>query len=611
VSGEEEMKAPLEELEELVEPGGEQISPPLLAEGTLVQNPEQGVSYRVERVLRFQGWQPPYNIYEVVEAEASTTLAEQTAETAPVESLDEKTQQEFEQRLQEAKERVQGQRATPFGAEGSETSPLPTFWLWEASPSSAASLQREANILTQLNVPMFPKVRAIFQRNGNLYMVTEALPEQTLMEAMERRELTFPQFLTVLSQIAYALSQLHQIGWVHLGLRPQVVLLGKPLKLVDLRWATRIGEKISTPFYHCGYSPPELLQADQTVDERSDIFSVGALLYHFLNGQPIPETGVQLIGWQSTYSGVPQILHRCLGSKEERYPKMQVLHQEILRLKNRYTPSVTYSVFGATIIGLEPSRTSNQDAFGYLEGTMQSEAGKTGWLVACVADGMGGMEGGEVASEVAVKTVLSEAAVALTNSVPSIDEHPRIVKEWVHKANEKVCEALERRRAKGGTTLLCCLLVGKKLAIAHVGDCRLYLVRDGKATLLTRDHSLAMALALQEGKVDPDALRHHPDRSRLTRSLGDRSPMPDYFVDSLEVTVGKAVTELETGDILLLCSDGLWEPVSEGEMVTILGEHPDNLPEAAKKLLGLALERGANDNATVLLIRVGESPLQG
>lgn len=585
-----EEKGQPEELEELFEPE-ESVLNPLLSEGSVVQDHE-GKKYRVKRVLSLQRWRPPYNVYEVGIEVGEPKPSKETSEEGESEA-------DFQQGSDVS-------ASSSVSSEQTEVDVSSVFWLWEAiTPETISLLQHEAEILLQMNSPMFPKVHAQFQHNGNFYLVTDALPEKTLAEAIEQKELTFSQFLTVLAQVAHALIHLHEKGWVHLGVRPQVILIDKPIKLLDFRWAIRIGEKLSTPFFHSGFSPPELIQSEQPVDEKCDIFSVGALLYLFVNGQPLPETGFHSLDWQCSYSGVPQVLHRCLGAKEERYPNMQVLHRELLSLKRRYTPVVTYKVTGATTIGLEPSRTTNQDAYGYLEIKTRSEGSTVRYLVACVADGMGGMEAGEIASEIAVKTVLSEAACSLSvNASLSSDEQVRMVKEWVHKANEKVCAAMEQRRAKGGTTLLCCLLVGERMSIAHVGDCRLYLVRKGSATLLTRDHSLAMALALQEGKVDPDALRHHPDRSRLTRSLGDRSPLPHYFVDSLEVTTGKPVMELQEGDILLLCSDGLWEPVSESEMVSILEEHQSDLPAAAQSLLQLAVKRGAPDNATVLLVRI-------
>lgn len=273
-------------------------------------------------------------------------------------------------------------------------------------------------------------------------------------------------------------------------------------------------------------------------------------------------------------------------------------------------PNITYDLFGATTIGLEPSRTTNEDSYGYVEGSVQTDGESIRWLVACVADGMGGMEAGEVASEIAVKTVLKESVKTIQehHSVPSFEEQSQWVKEWVHKANEKVCEAMQNRRARGGTTLSCVFLLGKRLAIAHVGDSRIYLLREGNIHLLTRDHSLAAVLALQEGKAgDLHYLRTHPDRNRLTRSLGERTPLPDYFVEGFPTEVTqKAVLELQDGDTLLLCSDGVWEPVTEEEMAIALQKHADDLSRVAYEILDLVLQRGAPDNATVLLVRLRE-----
>src|SRR6185503_16397279 len=118
-------------------------------------------------------------------------------------------------------------------------------------------------------------------------------------------------------------------------------------------------------------------------------------------------------------AGVPQILHRCLCSREARYPTMEELHRDLLRLARRSAPSASYSLAAATTIGLEPTRTTNQDAYACLTGHLDCEAGRQAWAIACIADGMGGMSAGEVASEVAVKTVLAGAASGLA-SAPSI-----------------------------------------------------------------------------------------------------------------------------------------------------------------------------------------------
>ena len=181
---------------------------------------------------------------------------------------------------------------------------------------------------------------------------------------------------------------------------------------------------------------------------------------------------------------------------------------------------------------------------------------------------MGGMEAGEVASGAVVKSFEAKAQAGFSaRSLHSPEAHVSEVKKWVHEANERVLSALEKRRAKGGSTVVCACLVGNRLAISHVGDCRLYLIRAGETRLLTRDHSLAMALAMQ-GEIPLEEVRKHPERSRVTRSLGEKRPMPDYLVDTLEQVTGKPTMELEAGDTLLLCSDGVWEPLSDEELVS-------------------------------------------
>jgi len=567
-------------LEEYSEPIQE-VATPLLSVGEFVQHPEGNMQYQIQRVVTVQGWLCPYALYEVREIPASSTKAPESSseEVAETEQL---TSTSEELGATEPKRDVE-----------TLTEEFPVFWLWEAGdPERVTWLRKEADIFSNLNSPLFPKVRAQFAQGERFYLVTEPLPEKSLEASLHCQELTFPDFLLILTQVAQGLVHLHQSGWVHSGLQPSCILLGKPVKLVDLRQARRRDDT----------------NLDAHSDAGVDVFSVGAILYRFIRGEPLLEAEISLTDLQCRYAGVPQILYRCIGPKEDRYPNLQLLHEELKRLRRRYMPQITYDVFGATTIGLEPSRTTNEDAYGYLEGVIQTEAESLRWLIACVADGMGGMEAGEVASEVAVKTVLKEAikTVQGIRSLPSSEEQARWVKDWVHKANEMVCEAMKNKRAKGGTTLSCAFLLGKSLSIAHVGDSRIYLFREGDIRLLTRDHSLAAVLALQEGKAtDLQYIRTHPDRNRLTRSLGERTPLPDYFVEGFSPEVTQKMTlELQDGDILLLCSDGVWEPVTEEDMVKALQKHVDDLSQAAYEILNLVLQRGAPDNATVLLVRL-------
>jgi protein phosphatase len=480
-----------------------------------------------------------------------------------------------------------------------------TLWLWERSGEDGSILSDEGRVLQQVRCPMFLRVQASFSLEGRSYLATEACPGETLAEQLCGGELEAPRTVSILSQVAFALTKLHDAGFVHLGLRPGVIVPGRPTKIVDFSDVTRIGVSPMRKFYHAGYSAPELLH-EEPADVRSDVYGVGALLFHAVSGRPIAETGPELLAWEpeAPIAGVPQILTRCLGEKETRYNSAAELQRDLVRLVKRLTPPVCYAVGAATSIGLEPGRTTNQDAFTYLVGSSACEERSEAWLMACVADGMGGMEAGEAASEAVVTCIEAQAHTAFARgSLLQAESQVSEVKKWVHEANERVIAALEKRKAKGGSTVVCTCLIGNRLAVSHVGDCRLYLIRGGKAEVLTRDHSLAMALAMQ-GEIRLDELRKHRDRSQVTRSLGERRPMPDYLVDTLEQVTGKPTMELERGDTLLLCSDGVWEPLSDEELASYATSHSTELNAAAEVIVQETLARGGGDNATVLLVQL-------
>jgi len=489
--------------------------------------------------------------------------------------------------------------------EGFQDSDGRSVWIREAwAEGGVNALRSEAEVITSITTRMIPQKLALWESDDQAYLVTDIRPGSTIEEAWASGTLTFPQTLSALTQTAYALARLHAAGWVHLGLRPSVIVPGKPASITRFNDCVRIGEKARRTFFYSGYSPPEVFTG-QPANPKADIYGIGALLFHAANRTPLVETGAEL----STFSpptpvgGVPQILHRCLGEPETRYLSMDELHQDLLQLLRRCTPHLRYDIVSATDIGLEPTRTTNQDACGFLTSKTEGEEGPLTWAVLCLADGMGGMESGEVASQTAVRSLLRLAA---TNAHVVHDSQQRCsdLKRWISVANEEVCSALDHRHARGGTTIVCAFLWERELISAHVGDSRLYLIRGGKAEILTRDHSLAMGLVVQ-GEITLDEIRHHPDRNRVTRSLGERIPLPEYYADSLQVFTGSSTMLLESGDLLMLCSDGLWEPVTDDEIAFAVTEGGD-LTIIARRLLDLALGRGGPDNATVVLLRVVE-----
>lgn len=205
-----------------------------------------------------------------------------------------------------------------------------------------------------------------------------------------------------------------------------------------------------------------------------------------------------------------------------------------------------------------------------------------------VADGMGGAQAGEVASRIAVE--------AFEQGLPDSGSPEERLAERVREANAQIYERsrADRGRAGMGTTLTAAYVDDTHVAIAHVGDSRAYLFRDGSLQRLTQDHSLVDEL-VRRGKLTEEQAAEHPQRSIITRALG---PEPDVEVDTWTYPA-------RAGDVILLCSDGLTSMISEERVKTILAEH-DNLGATGDALIREANEAGGRDNITVVLFRLEE-----
>ncbi len=210
-----------------------------------------------------------------------------------------------------------------------------------------------------------------------------------------------------------------------------------------------------------------------------------------------------------------------------------------------------------------------------------------------VADGMGGAQAGEVASRIAIET--------FEPGLPDEGSPEERLAQRVREANRQIYERsrAEHDRAGMGTTLTAAYLDHGSVAIAHVGDSRAYMFRDGALRRLTQDHSLVDEL-VRRGKLTEAQAAEHPQRSIITRALG---PEPDVEVDTWTYPA-------RAGDILLLCSDGLTSMISEDRVADVLNS-ADTLDQAADALIGEANEAGGRDNITVVLFRVEDVGEEG
>ena len=202
-----------------------------------------------------------------------------------------------------------------------------------------------------------------------------------------------------------------------------------------------------------------------------------------------------------------------------------------------------------------------------------------------VADGMGGHLAGDVASATAVETIKRNAA-----EQPPLE--PSHLESYVRAANKAIWEkALEDTQLQGmGTTCTLLFLDGATAHIAHVGDSRAYLLRDGEFSQLTEDHTLVERM-VREGKLQRDEAARHPQRSIITRALGVES----------DVEVDLSTFEVTEGDRVLLCSDGLSSMVNDAAIESILRD-ATGAEGAADGLVQAALEAGGEDNVTVVVL---------
>lgn len=202
-----------------------------------------------------------------------------------------------------------------------------------------------------------------------------------------------------------------------------------------------------------------------------------------------------------------------------------------------------------------------------------------------VADGMGGHQAGDYASKCTVETMVREIKGCFEQSPI------RILSRAIRIANDQV-----RRKAREdeslygmGTTVVAATVLGKYLQVANVGDSRLYIINE-EVRQITRDHSLVEEM-VRMGGLDREAARNHPDKNIITRAIGARDTIEiDFFHE-----------ELKSGDLILMCSDGLTNMLEDEEIGRIL-KTPGTIEESAERLIDAANQNGGRDNIAVILI---------
>jgi len=268
--------------------------------------------------------------------------------------------------------------------------------------------------------------------------------------------------------------------------------------------------------------------------------------------------------------------------------KVEVVEEPVLRL--------------AVGIGLDPGivrkDSPNQDNLFAIQGMHMCDSGPEPAGLFVVADGMGGHANGQEASHIAIQTISDVVIPPLMRNGSDGDTFRDLLKDGTHRANLAIYQRNRKLEdpvaGMMGTTVTAALVVGTTAHVVNVGDSRTYLYRPGEGLKrVTRDHS-QVALLVESGKITDDEVYTHPSRNLIYRCLGEHASLD---IDAFTVS-------LQAGDILMLCSDGLWEMVRDADITGILASSAPHASQISTMLVQAALSRGGADNISVVVVCV-------
>jgi serine/threonine protein phosphatase PrpC len=408
-------------------------------------------------------------------------------------------------------------------------------------------------------------------------------------------------------QLCQILGFLHRHDLLCLELPPEGVILDKTgrLRLAQFETLTETktgkGSQHEPLFLSDGYSAPELYKSGE-LHETADIFALGAVLYSLVVGLRLPTESwvVQpeppLFYPEKVLSpDLERVLRQALAFQaEDRYQTVGELKSALLELTHET------GIRSAWRTDVGQWRDHNEDAVLVKEVGQGTIDGNTSRGLYIVADGMGGAEAGEIASEISITVVAEHIEQAWSqDQSDNADNVERddaawevCLREAVEAANTAIVGyAKAHPEAEGmGSTIVAVLLTEHSQILAWVGDSRIYLLEGGQLIQLSRDHSLVERL-VEIGQLTPEEARTHEHRNVLIRSLGSKE----------QVTVDTLTRPFKRGARLLLCSDGLTSHVEDSALADILSRHREPR-DAALELVVAANTGGGSDNVSVIVV---------
>lgn len=440
----------------------------------------------------------------------------------------------------------------------------------------------------------------IIKEEKQLLILTE-LPNSTeTLTAWINNNESCRESLLLVSQLTQFFRQVIEQKWCFVSLFPELIKQGQngnPIQFFDLTTVYPLGIELETGFIG-DYYPPEIAMGKE-INEKMSTYVTGTVLYQVLHHRLPPRNNDYLLDLEQNLDldikKIP-VIHQIINISlspipENRFPLSQLLNLLISIRKYFETPKIRWEISSDSTVGLSTHRLKNEDNFGILQSFASQEQP---FVLAIVADGMGGMAQGEIASKTAVQTILN-------SSIPNDLKTPEKCNQWltalVSEANKMVCEKVKN----GGTTLSLAMAIAQKLYIAQVGDSRIFLLRKGRICQLSEDHSV-VAMLLATEQITYEESQNHPDKNMLTKSLGSNPILPHNYVQNLGRFGGESWLDLENEDIILLCSDGVWDLANQEQLVENFANQ-ENLHLAVTTTIKQVITKGAHDNATLVALK--------
>ncbi len=514
----------------------------------------------------------------------------------------------------------------------------------------------ERGVLQKVAHRAVPRLLDHFEEGDFYYLVEEAFTGTSLWDAWDDPSVSPRQTFEWLAEVAEGLRALHEAGGTLESIRPDIVVITADGRAAinDLSDLLPLPLPANPRLQATPYTAPELVLASEQADARAALYSFGAMLFALHLGRELTELDFVRQGVPKPFVPLFPDAHPALAriimktfvrDKQLRFPTEDALADDptgfaelihTLRAAARTLLDIRLDIASWTTIGM--MRTGNEDAFALLHAAA-SEHDRLGDDVGerlrgerlrdeallILADGMGGVEAGEIASIMAIQGLrelllrescfagLTAAGRAMDRSVDGPSDRPddrpddrpgdsdfsvqacqELLVRAFKEVNRRIHEAAHtpgRGKPGMGCTAEVVYVRGRNVVVGHVGDSRTYHYSGGRITLLTRDQTLVNRL-VELGHLTPEEAETHPRKHELQQALGGQ---PDVDPMTYE-------TALKPGDWLIICTDGLSNHV-DAESLTEMIQESDSAETCARRLVNLANLQGGSDNCTVIAVR--------